>query len=194
MQQTSHSTLVSAIILTDRMAITAIIWICIVVAVQQTQGKNPTEYKADSERFGDVEIIYVRNANGDLVEVIELYANKDFQVIKPTDEKDHVCLIRELDQDTEDDDKCYKRVPLTPKTDDQREDALEKCGDRKVYLLQKVDCSVRGKRACVTTKKAVPFCLREESYCTSFGWWQCKSWGIRCAESEIREIVEITCA
>ncbi|XP_053381546.1 uncharacterized protein LOC123562882 [Mercenaria mercenaria] len=164
-------------------------------------------FEVEKIREGLEDILIVKNKTGKTVAVIDVFADGEYQLVKPIAEDDYVCYVSRFEMQEHETTTCYERVPLPKGEEDQID--LRDCEDREVIFLHPTDCEKndvkreddgelkRQKRACYIKEELQNACLETERYCKKYGWWtgrsRCKSWGVRCSKYGLRVVTTKHC-
>ncbi|XP_053381545.1 uncharacterized protein LOC123557565 [Mercenaria mercenaria] len=143
------------------------------------------KFHVEAIKEGEEDIVSVTDENGKVVSTAAFHPEDEYQLQKPNDENDYVCLVSHIEENENGNEQCYERVPLPEDLEHGLE--LEECEDREIFLLKPMDpkdcendslVSRRGHSYCIWIAQVQCYCA--ERYCAKRGWWgKCGRWGCR---------------
>ncbi|XP_045196710.2 uncharacterized protein LOC123551654 [Mercenaria mercenaria] len=112
------------------------------------------------------DIVTIKNENGEVLSTNDFHLETGYELQKPNDEKDNVCLISRIFEN-EDEQACYSRETVPDDLEHGLD--LEECENREIFLLVPEDCpddKLRNRLGIKKTTKLVfsyrMFCDKEE--------------------------------
>ncbi|XP_053381547.1 uncharacterized protein LOC123557578 [Mercenaria mercenaria] len=123
------------------------------------------------------DIVTIKDENGKVLSTNDFHLKDGYELQKPNDENDNVCLISRL-SDEDEQEQCYSREPVPE--DLEHGLNLEECENREVFLLKPADCpdDKSARRLCIWVNQIQCYCA--ERYCSRKGWWGiCTSWSCK---------------
>ncbi|XP_045206563.2 uncharacterized protein LOC123558761 [Mercenaria mercenaria] len=117
----------------------------LVTAEPDTDDLQGDDYHMESHQNGTEQEVTILDKDGRAVGKVDMFADEGYQIEKPIDGEEHLCLLRTNDRSDEESNQtniCYVRRAVS------HEEAiglnmpriLDHCGNRSIYTLEPQDC------------------------------------------------------